>query len=320
MKDELNMMNHSEEDQEILQLLEMMSQLPEAPVPDEFDLRLRRALKQETAKKKSKKSVWKKWTAAAACLMVGLLSFQMLQGGVSADMMEGTAETSEIGEISGTVVEVEAEFGLQRSDEVTVSDDLPLLQEEPVLISDIIEGNLYGVGIDGEPIQISRGAAPSSDKETFLKDCDQVIQWITDSISQGDSGILAQAMNYKNSLNYSEDQAEKTLKLYDDLLQEEAEELGWKRVNLTAWSRSNIYRIGDGFKEILVIISDTPDGLVITEPVMAQTQWLYEQIGKQEFTLVDMIYDADSEEIEFLVKLKKKSGELRSFVWKEIEL
>ena len=88
MNDEMKFTNHNNEDQEIMQLLEMLSQLPEAPVPDEFDLRLRRALKEENAKRREEvtvmktaamKPVWKKWTAMAACLMVGLLSFQMIQ-------------------------------------------------------------------------------------------------------------------------------------------------------------------------------------------------------------------------------------------------
>ena len=57
MNDEMKFTNHNNEDQEIMQLLEMLSQLPEAPVPDEFDLRLRRALKEENAKRREEVTV-----------------------------------------------------------------------------------------------------------------------------------------------------------------------------------------------------------------------------------------------------------------------
>ncbi|MBQ8589199.1 MAG: hypothetical protein IJ486_01955 [Firmicutes bacterium] len=342
MKDELNMMNYTEEDQEILQLLEMMKELPEAPVPDEFDLRLRRALKEENAKRraetvKTKKTVWKKWTAAAACLMIGFLSFQMIQGGVGTEMMEGGAEAAEIGENSGPVAVMDGEIkksGPQQLVNDTADadgDGFNLVQDDPVLLSELDnseEPGLYGrsvesrlaagIGIDGEVIQISRGQLGSEEREVFAEDCDQVLQWITEGIVEADAGKLADAVMYKNSLEFSEEQAEQALKLYADLF-EETEGLHWKCISLTGWSRSNIYRLTDGNRDLMVIISDTPDGLKITEPVLEKAQWLYEQIGEQDFTLMDVICQPEGEEIEFLVDPDDRHDEIRSFVWKETE-
>ena len=331
MNEEMKKMNH-EEDQEILQLLEMLSQLPEAPVPDEFDLRLRRALKEENAKRgqntaKKKRPVWKQWTAAAACLLVGFLSIQMIQGGIGADMtMEGAAAGEDIGENSGPQAVMEAEMRKSADD---ISNEYSLVQDEPVLISDILEQNVdgesevqprlgAGIGIAGEVIQISRGQNGSQEREVFGADCDQVLQLMAEGIADKDSTKLTEAMNYKNSLEYSEEDANLTLKLYGDLFADEDAELSWKCISLTGWSRSNIYRLTDENRDLLVIVSETPEGLKITEPVLERTQWLYEQIGEQDFTLVDMIYDQENEAIEFLVELHE-DNELRSFVWKETE-
>lgn len=339
MNDEMKFTNHNNEDQEILQLLEMLSQLPEAPVPDEFDLRMRRALKEENAKRREeaavkktavKNSIWKKWTAMAACLMIGFLSFQMIQGGVSSDMMESAVknETADIGESAGPTVAMEAEIQ-KIADEP--ADELPLLQEEPVLISDIMDGTWTleksaetnygaGMGIDGEMLQISRGQAASKSREAFMADCDQALVLLTEGIAEGDSRKLAEAMNYKNTLEYTEEEADHVLKLYNDLFTEEETSLDWKNISVTAWSRSHVYRLTDGIRGLMVVITDTPDGLKVVEPIMEHSEWLYEQIGGQDFTLVDVIYTPETEEIEFLVELnKRKKKETRSFVWKETE-
>lgn len=341
MNDEMKFTNHNNEDQEIMQLLEMLSQLPEAPVPDEFDLRLRRALKEENAKRReevtvkktaAKKPVWKKWTAMAACLMVGLLSFQMIQGGVGTDMMKEGAAAPEM-EQSGEAFNQTADTEFESMDETMMksSNDLaplPLVQDEPILISELESGS-YGlmresqlenmIGIDGEVIQISRGEIASEEREAFAADTNQMMTWIAEGITEGSSEKLVNAMTYKNSMDYSEDLAEKVLKLYDDLFMEDAE-LSWKCISLSGWSRSNVYRLSDGAKNLMVVISNTPEGLKVTEPLMEQAQWLYDQIGEQDFTLVDMIPSPETGEIEFLVELtKKKKKETRSFVWKETE-
>ncbi|MBO5666593.1 MAG: hypothetical protein J6S45_04010 [Firmicutes bacterium] len=327
MKDEMNMTNHNNEDQEILQLLEMLSQLPEAPVPDEFDLRLRRALKEENKKRAAKKPVWKKWTAMAACLMIGFLSFQMIQGGVGTEMMMDAgveSEAEDIGEVAGPTAVLDAETKKNLNE---VSDGLPLLQEEPILISEL-DGETYGlaresqlenmIGIDGETIKISRGETAVTGRESFAEDSNQAIAWIAEGIAERNSEKLVNAMNYKNAMDFSEELADKALKLYDDLFMEDAE-LSWKCISLTGWSRSNVYRLTDGVKNLMVIVSNTPEGLKVTEPIMEQAQWLYEQIGEQDFTLVDMIYDPETREIEFLVDLNDKKEDVRSFVWKETE-
>ena len=251
----------------------------------------------------------------------------MIQGGIGADMtMEGAAAGEDIGENSGPQAVMEAEMRKSADD---ISNEYSLVQDEPVLISDILEQNVdgesevqprlgAGIGIDGEVIQISRGQNGSQEREVFGADCDQVLQLMAEGIADKDSTKLTEAMNYKNSLEYSEEDANLTLKLYGDLFADEDAELSWKCISLTGWSRSNIYRLTDENRDLLVIVSETPEGLKITEPVLERTQWLYEQIGEQDFTLVDMIYDQENEAIEFLVELHE-DNELRSFVWKETE-
>ena len=177
-----------------------------------------------------------------------------------------------------------------------------------------------GMGIDGEMLQISRGQAASELREAFMADCDQALILLTEGIAEGDSRKMAEAMNYKNTLEYTDEEAEHVLKLYNDLFTEEETALDWKNINVTAWSRSHVYRLTDGIRGLMVIITDTPDGLKMVEPIMEHSEWLYEQIGGQDFTLVDVIYTPETEEIEFLVELnKRKKKETRSFVWKETE-
>ncbi|MBR7148594.1 MAG: hypothetical protein IKD13_07150 [Firmicutes bacterium] len=344
MNDEMRKMNHSEEDQEILQLLEMLAELPEAPVPDEFDLRLRRALKEENAKRKAEtvtkkrtagKPAWKKWSAMAACLMIGFLSFQMIQGGIGADMTEGAVADEGIGGSSGPQAVMEAEIKKGTND---VSNGYSLTQDEPVLISDILEQNVdsesgadgmyglapesrlgAGIGIDGEVIQISRGQNGSEDREAFAADCDQILRLMAEAIAEGDRAKLTEAVTYKNGLEYSEEEAEQVLKLYGDLFTTDDAELSWKCISLTGWSRTNIYRLTGVDRTLAVFITETPEGLHVMEPVMEHSGWLYDQIGEQDFTLVDVIYTPETGEMEFLVDLKDKKEEVRSFVWKETE-
>ena len=345
MNDEMKKRNHSEEDLEILQLLEMMRDLPEAPVPDEFDLRLRRALKEENAKRKTEtvtkkrtagKPAWKKWSAMAACLMIGFLSLQMIQGGIGADMaMEGAAAGEDMGEISGPQAVMEAEI---KKSADAAPNGYHLTQDEPALISDILEQSAdnesevdgayglalesrlgAGIGIDGETIQISRGQNGSEEREAFAADCDQILQLMAEAISEGDSAKLTEAVTYKNSLEYSEEEAEQVLKLYGDLFTTEEAELSWKCISLTGWSRTNIYRLTDENRTLVVVVSETPEGLMVMEPILEHSEWLYEQIGEQDFTLVDVIYSPETGDIEFLVDPKDKKEEVRSFVWKETE-
>ncbi|MBR2001702.1 MAG: hypothetical protein IJ994_05265, partial [Firmicutes bacterium] len=80
-----------------------------------------------------------------------------------------------------------------------------------------------------------------------------------------------------------------------------------------------IYRLTGADRTLAVIITETPEGLHVMEPVMEHSGWLYDQIGEQDFTLVDVIYTPETGEMEFLVDLKDKKEEVRSFVWKETE-
>lgn len=100
MYDDAKKETNEQKDREVLQLLEMLSRLPEAPVPDQFDLRLRRALKEEKAKKRA--LVWKKWTAVAACLLIGLLSVHMVREDVGLGLMENMSQKREISEQRAT--------------------------------------------------------------------------------------------------------------------------------------------------------------------------------------------------------------------------
>ena len=176
-----------------------------------------------------------------------------------------------------------------------------------------------GIGIDGEVIQISRGQNGSEDREAFAADCDQILQLMAEAIAEGDRAKLTEAVTYKNGLEYSEEEAEQVLKLYGDLFTTDDAELSWKCISLTGWSRTNIYWLTGADRTLAVIITETPEGLHVMEPVMEHSGWLYDQIGEQDFTLVDVIYTPETGEMEFLVDLKDKKEEVRSFVWKETE-
>jgi len=345
MYDEKRKKEEQREDREILQLLEMLSQLPETPVPDEFDLRLHRALKQERTKKKT--ASWKKWTAVAACLLIGLLSIQMIWGGVGSDKMNDMAQNTEstmdsAASYSEAGIETrdgkeQSGAGAEKSGEITAQGggaeaDLSDCKEAPAEKEDSEAAqekdpveSAYGSNKNTELFLsadnstdggISRGGLASESQRAFEADCEQTLSWIAQSVADNDSQKLAAAMNYKNDLNYSQESAQKAMKLYGDLFDEDEGELTYGRVNLTAWSNSNVYRLSDGARELLVVVSNTQEGIKVSEPVIDKAQWLYDQIGDREFTLLDVICEPDGKKIEFRVNIE---DEIRSFVWNEKE-
>ena len=300
MYDETKRTKNREEDQEILELVEMLSRLPEAPVPDEFDLRLRRALKQETAKKKKRR--WTRWTAAAACLLICVLSVQMIQGGIGVDLY-GHQSFTEDAASSDTAAPYVASVA---PNQASVEDEKEAFPEEE-------KEEMRG---EEPPESVSRGEIASEARKAFESDCEHIMGLIAGSVTDNDSEMLAEAMNYKNDLQYSQESAGQVLKLYDDLLNEE-EQLTWNQVNLTVWSHSNIYRLSDGQRDLLVIVSSLPEGMKVQEAVIDHAPWLFDQIGDRKFTLEDIICEPDGSQVEFLVNMDE---EIRSFVWKEKEL
>lgn len=364
---------NEQKDREVLQLLEMLSRLPEAPVPDQFDLRLRRALKEEKAKKRA--LVWKKWTAVAACLLIGLLSVHMVREDVGLELMKDMSQKRETPEPQATESEeiqddlakaanangVEdcaddgeavsdakedtdrsekdsakfSEMALENADSAAGIDEASLDEVSPedaqafteefalrsTMVSDGVGSGLDGAsqfssGVETTEAGVSRGEIAAKTKQAFEIDCEQLMNWIVEGVTENDSQRLAEAMNYKNDLQYSQESAEQTLKLYSDLLRPQESELTFKRVNLTSWPGSNIYRLSGGENALLLVVSNTSDGMKISEPVMERTQWLYQQIGDREFVLTEVICASDNAEIEFKVNM---DDEVRSFVWKETE-
>lgn len=394
-------MNDDNRDEQILQMLKMLSQLPEAPVPDEFDLRWKRALRQEMAQsgqhpsgdhvvvvsgRKSKKPQWKRWTAVAACLMVGLLSVQMIRSGMISDLMSGNSESSPVelrnysadkddavsaetepGEdelsVKGRNLEV-ATFSLEDDGETGSANDVPPAVEGSGKESQYGNDAILSAGAgapdnsgasdnsgafdagqsetsslepsDSMPMDVSedqrnggeegvsRGETLSQNRKAFDKYSEQAVKWLTESIQNSDAQLLVDAITYKNSREYSVEEAERTLALYGDLFDVAEQELTYKRVNITAWSYNNVYRISDGTRDLLLLVSTTADGLEIAEPVLNATDWLYEQLVDEEFTLLDVLCNPDNNEVEFRVRVKSNDGtaddnEIRSLVWKETE-
>lgn len=373
MYDDAKKETNEQKDREVLQLLEMLSRLPETPVPDQFDLRLRQALKEEKAKKRA--LVWKKWTAVAACLLIGLLSVHMVREDVGLGLMENMSQKREISEQRATESEemqdeltkaanansVEdcadngeavsdakgdinrsekdsakfSEMALEDADsaagideassnEVSPEDAQDFMEEfalRSTMVSDGVGSGLDGnsqfsSGVETTEASISRGETAAKTKQAFEIDCEQLMSWIVEGVTENDSQRLAEAMNYKNDLQYSQESAEQTLKLYSDLLRPQESELTFKRVNLTSRPGSNIYRLSGGENALLLVVSNTSEGMKISEPVMERTQWLYQQVGDREFILTEVICASDNAEIEFKVNI---DDEVRSFVWKETE-
>ena len=331
MHDETKRTKNREEDQEILELMEMLSRLPEAPVPDEFDLRLRRALKQETAKKKKRR--WTRWTAAAACLLICVLSVQMIRGGIGVNLY-GHPSVTENAVSSDMAAPYVASVAPKQKDAANEKETLPeeageetrgdagggsevpdnSLMENKTSTDETITSEIS----DGAetPENVSRGEIASESRKAFESDCEHIMGLIAGSVTDNDSELLAEAMNYKNDLQYSQESAGQVLKLYDDLLNEE-EQLTWNQVNLTVWSHSIIYRLSDGQRDLLVIVSSLPEGMKVSEVVIDHAQWLFDQIGEKEFTLEDVICESDGSQVKFLVNMDE---ETRSFVWEEKEL
>lgn len=368
-------------DRELLQLLELLSQIPEAPVPEEFDLRLRRALKQEAEREKRLRRR-KRLTAVAACLAIGLLSVRMMGGvgldtasdlsgmedtpkteysdAVSADGMpsegaasgeaQGAEETLENGmdlrcaqiEEPGLSAYSAQEKNLENKETETDSAGKPDTGGESETISDgssvsdtafdseaggtMLTGAAAGGGFSQRGEAPSRGELSSLGRDAFDQDCEQVVQWMAEGIEENDAQKLVQAVTYKNNGVYSDSQAQQVLKLYSDLF---AGGLTYKRVNLTAWSGNNIYRLSDGSRELLVLVSSTPEGLKLSEPVMEACDWLYQQMEGEEFTLLEVTRDAGQKQVEFCVQTERVEeeadtgsageGEMRKLIWKETE-
>lgn len=99
---------------QLSQLVGILNEIPEVPVPDRFELNFKRALHNEIAAQKTEKNTVKRWhwksmSAVAAVMVIGVLSYGMLQNGLhftinsdplnegqGADMAAGIPETTSL--------------------------------------------------------------------------------------------------------------------------------------------------------------------------------------------------------------------------------
>lgn len=267
MYDETNRKERQKEEQEMMRLLEMLSQMPEASVPQEFDFRLRRSLRKEAMKRKA--ADWRRWAAAVACLLLGAFSAPLI--------WEGIDKSFDGGEIR--------EEG-----------------HEPQMVRML---NADMDDSEAAKMELSRGNLASKSRQAFERDCEQALSLIVQGLAEGDDETLKAALNYKNDFNYNSESAHRTRKLYEDFF-DESRELSYEKINLTDGSYSNVYRLSDGVRYLYVSVSKTSLGLWISDPVIEHGQWLCDQLDEKEFRLLDVISQPDGGSVEFQVAVNEE--------------
>lgn len=139
-----------EELEQLKEIICLLSEIPESPVPDRFDLEFRRALKNEingqseaNDSNKKKRPAWKSMSAVAAVLVVGVLSFAMLNDGLSIGTKDLALQQNRDG---GGLVEMN---GAPKTSDAAIPSELSLAggegeQEQPCA---------YGANIESQDMQ-----------------------------------------------------------------------------------------------------------------------------------------------------------------------
>lgn len=329
-----------ENDEQMQEIIDLLHEIPEIPIPAEFDLRFKQALQIE--KKKKKVSYWKRWSAVAAVFAVGFVSIFFLNDGNS--VMPTNLQ------IKGQSQEEEQAFDKYGSLEPTSAADQGAKLDEKKQEIGTQENNLEKNQSEIKQNQVKEKAVENKllqDQSAIIYRQPKMLS-VTPSRSFAYSGTveefnrcgeqkmieLVQEINEKKSFDRSNDivcfditteEALSTeiapivMKLYQDIF--ENQEVTYKKILKDSIAGAcQVYEIQGNGKSIPITITNSLEGIRVSEAILDHGAWLEEQMTNTTFVLNNYELGEEDSIIFHVNVLMNENGEkvneMRSIVWK----
>ncbi|MEA4986509.1 MAG: hypothetical protein VB095_00375 [Anaerovorax sp.] len=345
------------QDEQLNEIIDLLHDLPPIPVPDEFNSRLKHALQIE--KKRKKITVLKRWSAVAAVFFVGFISVLFLKDGnlvmpanlslkdynketdqvlEEVDEKYGTVHDENLEELEEDETKREKTLGTITNEEIEENDQVQITQKDRNNMSEmpkksIVQEETHSSDSSLQTLSAkpSRSIAYSGTAEEFNRCSEEKILEIVEMINQQNSFAVLNDDTYID-INMEESSSSEEItneisqivkKLYQDIFNNQ--QVTYKNISKhSVAGKSQVYEVQGNGKTISITITNSPEGIHISEPILDHGEWLEEQLSNTTYVLEN--YETIEEDsIVFHVNvLVNENGEnvneVRSIVWKPTKL